>query len=540
MCGIVAIIGPQCTNKRAFEAMLKAIVHRGPDEAGSLTEIQERAVLGIQRLSIIDQQHGHQPVTDLENKVMAVGNGEIYNHKRTRSKADAEFASGGDIEVIPYLYREHGVHCLEHLDGMFAFVLYDGMQNTFLAARDRYGIKPLYFSFDFVDRTWFFASEFKCFVAAGIDVRDIRELPAGHYITNEGITRQWYQLPLPSLCPQLTPSNPVELRSLLEQSISKHLQRDKNIRLGVFLSGGLDSSIITALAAQKVKNLTAFTIGVKDSPDLAAARKVATHLSIELVECDFDPEELIQHLNKTIEITETYNTALVFEGYLTSILSKEAHKRGVKVILSGEGADEIFGGYGLFHNLDESSFHARRRELLTNIGSTECKRLDRATMAYSVEARVPFLDQSVVAWALAQPKKTFIQHQLNGQVIDKLILRQAVENLLPAEIVWRTKLAFDTGSGILQCLDPIANLIDEGKSRMLQQAYGELAIQDRISAYLFTVFQSKFGLVGGKDCFFSMAGNYPLMQPFLHIDEYRCGGTGETNAETTFQRSTIV
>ena len=540
MCGIVAILGSQCTNKRIFEAMLKAIVHRGPDEAGSHIEIQGRAVLGIQRLSIIDQQHGHQPVTDLENKVIAVGNGEIYNHKTIRRTADSEFDSGSDIEVIPYLYRQHGVRCLEYLDGMFGFVLYDGRQNTFLAARDRYGIKPLYFSFDCVDQTWTFASELKCFVAAGIDVKGIRELPAGHYITNEGISRQWYHLPSLSSHAQLTLPSPVELRSLLEQSISKHLQRDKNIRIGVFLSGGLDSSIITALAARKVNNLIAFTIGVKGSPDLVAARRVAAHLSVELVECDFDPEELIQHLNKTIEMTETYNTALVFEGYLTSILSKEARKRGVKVILSGEGADEIFGGYGLFHHLDESSFQARRSELLTNIGSTECKRLDRATMAYSVEARVPFLDQSIVAWALAQPKQTFIQQHLNGSVIDKLVLRQAVENLLPPEIVWRTKLAFDTGSGILQCLDPIANLIDEGKSRMLQQTYGELAIQDRISAYLFTVFQSKFGLVGGRDCFFSMAGNYPLMQPFLHIDEYRCGGTGEINAETTFERSTIV
>ena len=385
MCGIVAVVGQY--DRSTFKGMVKSIAHRGPDEQATY-ELPGRIALGIQRLSIMDVAYGQQPIVKASAGVALVCNGEIYNHLEIRAAADtsAIFASGSDVEAILYLYQKHGVGMLPLIDGMFAFALYDSVGDDFLVGRDRFGIKPLYYVRD--GDSWMFASEVKAFLSTECAQESIREVPPGSLVTRRGIQR-WYLQSIP-----LFPSSqePSAVRYLLESSVAKHLQADHGIRVGIFLSGGLDSSVLAALASRHRPDIVGFTIGTGDSPDVFAARRVAKYLGIRLVECPLSLDHAYRRLSEAVRVTESYNAATVLEGLLTMMLAEAAASEGIKIILSGEGADEIFAGYGFLRDLDTSELTHARQTLLANIGSTECRRLDRATMAYSVEARVPFLD----------------------------------------------------------------------------------------------------------------------------------------------------
>lgn len=436
MCGIVAVIGPD--PGRSLDKMLEAMQHRGPDARGVL--VGKNAALGSQRLSIVGGTHGAQPIHNAGSGLSLVYNGEIYNYKTLQEEFGlAEGKSvASEAEVMFDLFDKFRDKPLPLLDGIFALVVHDEERDTFFAARDRYGVKPLYYLQ--TEDSWFFASEIKAFLETGEDMRLVQELPPGHILTREA-TKPYYT---DSIRPMSVPS-PELLHAMIDHAVSKQLQADPEIKIGVFLSGGLDSSIIAAAASKHRQDIIAFTIGTGITPDVEAARIVAKHLEVETI---LDPGDLEKRLPEAIRAMESFNVVTVIEGILTMELSRAAAEVGVKVILSGGGADELFAGYGFMRNLESVALQASRKILLANIGNTECKRLDRASMAFSVEARVPFLDWQVVEWAMSLPSDCLIR-RAGDTVVQKWILKEAFKDDLPHEIVHRTKVAFDDGSGIL-------------------------------------------------------------------------------------------
>jgi len=464
-----------------------------------------------------------QPFVRPLNKVALVCTGEIYNHTAVRAVARdvAEFASKSDVEVIAYLYEQHGTDMVDLLDGMFAFAMYDSRRDDFFVARDRFGIKPLYYLTD--GKQWLFASEVKAFIRTGYDLRAVREVPPGSMVTRAGV-HPW----LPQSVPRPTSiGDPAILRAVLASSVEKHLQADPDVRIGVFLSGGLDSSIITALAVRQRPDIVAFTIGMDDSPDVSAARRVAEHLGIRLVECPLDLQDAYRRLPEAVRLTESYNAVKVLEGLLTMMLAEAAASEGVKVILLGEGADEVFAGYGFMRKLGSSAMKEACQTLLRNIGSAECMRLDRATMAFSVEARVPFLDPFLVDWAMSLPSTSLVR-QRQGRLIEKWMMREAFSDLLPQDIIWRMKLAYNTGSGIMRLLNRMVEQISDLDVKFARRVFPTAGILDKLGVYLHRIWRKVFGECGGEEMH-AMFGAYPLMP--CSFDVYQSGGTGEDDAE---------
>ncbi|MFI5783577.1 asparagine synthetase B family protein [Nocardia sp. NPDC051570] len=522
MCGIVAIVGgPQLLD---IDRMMGAIAHRGEDSFGTV-EIGQRCALGMHRLSIVGAESGEQPLRSGDGSLHLVCNGEIYNHAAIRSHraGDYEFRTGSDAEVVLALYQQFGAAAVEYLDGMFAFVLYDEQRDTFLAARDRYGIKPLYYIHD--GESWYFASEAKAFLGLGLPIDRVRSLPQGALVTPDGV-RQWYSLDAHR---RTSVPDPALLRALLEASVDKHLIADPGIRIGTYLSGGIDSSIITALSAKRRPDLIAFTVGMEGSPDVAAARRVAEHLGIEHVVCSFDMNQAKALLSEAIHQTESYNQVLVFEGLMSMLLAREVRAHGVKVVLCGEGADEIFAGYGHFRTQSRHLIPALLRESIANIGDNECRRIDRATMAHSLEARVPFLDPAVVEYGLNLPTEAMLR-PTDDRVVEKWVLRKAAEDLLPAEIVWRIKLAFDQGSGILGLLGAVDDEITDAELTDAQRRYPMAGITSKISLFLFRIWREQFGELGG-DNMFRLFGYYPTLQAVIDARSRDNWGTGEPAAD---------
>lgn len=452
MCGFTAFVGDRPTNDHQADVTRGAarIRHRGPDDADSV--MTPHGVLAHQRLSIIDVEGGRQPLANEERSVFLVCNGEIYNAASLRAELERRhrFATRSDSEVIIHLYEEHGAAMVRMLDGMFAFVLIDGPR--FVAARDPFGIKPLYFGRT-SDGLWF-ASELK---ALPRDCHEITELPAGSVMTETGLTR-WFSPTWtePPTAPDA--EDPAALRRVLEHAVDKRLMSD--VPLGVFLSGGLDSSIISALVRRRLSSLHSFAVGREGSEDLTAARRVAEHIGTHHHEYVYTDEEATSVVPKVIESLESYDAALIESAVPCWFVSKLAAEH-VKVVLSGEGADEIFAGYGYFTDIqDPADLHRECARLLFGLHNMNLQRVDRMTMAHGLEGRVPFLDTEVVHAAMrCDPAlKT-----TSSERPEKWMLRRSVEDLLPREIVWRTKQEFAHGSG----------------SHAVLALHGERAVSDR-------------------------------------------------------------
>ena len=441
MCGFTAYVGAS-GQSRLDEArrLAELLRHRGPDDADA--RATRAAALAHRRLSIIDVAGGRQPLANEAGTVELVCNGEIYNFRRLRS-ALAErhrFRTSSDSEVIVHLYEEKGAECVRELDGMFAFVLTDG--ERFLAARDPFGIKPLYFGRDPSGSGWWFASELK---ALPRRCEDVREFPAGHLMTELGLER-WFSPPWLEPPANPDPNDPGALREALERAVEKRLMSD--VPLGVFLSGGLDSSIIAALVRRAIPDLHSFAVGLEGSADLLAARRVAEHIGTNHHEYVYTAAEARAAVVQVIEHLESYDPALIESSVPCYFVSKLAAER-VKVVLSGEGSDEGFAGYGYFADIREPrALHEECARLLMGLHNMNLQRVDRMTMAHALEGRVPFLDVAFVAAAMRQDPALKTRE---GRP-EKWLLRQAVTDLLPPDIVWRTKEEFAEGSGSAQAL----------------------------------------------------------------------------------------
>ncbi|GAC1388526.1 MAG: asparagine synthase B [Ginsengibacter sp.] len=458
MCGIVGIFD---LKKNAEDLRSQALQmsrkqrHRGPDWSGIF--MSENAILVHERLSIVDPTSGKQPLYSSDGKLALAVNGEIYNHKELKKqlKQPYEFLTHSDCEIILALYREKGVDFLEDLNGIFAFALYDKEKDVYLIGRDHMGIIPLYMGWDEFGN-FYVSSELKCINGV---CNKIQEFLPGHYLfSKDGVLKKWYNREWTSFeNVKENKSDEGVLRKALEEAVHRQLMSD--VPYGVLLSGGLDSSIISAIAkkfaARRIETedlqdawypqLHSFAVGLKESPDLAAARKVANHIGTVHHEVNFTIEEGLDALRDVIYHIETYDVTTIRASTPMYLLARVIKSMGVKMVLSGEGADELFGGYLYFHKAPNArEFHEETVRKLSKLHLYDCLRANKSLASWGVEGRVPFLDKEFMDVAMRLNPEDKMAG--NGK-IEKHILRKAFEDYLPEEIAWRQKEQFSDGVG---------------------------------------------------------------------------------------------
>ncbi len=458
MCGIVGVFDLKTASQDLRLQVLdmsKKLRHRGPDWSGIYCG--EKAILAHERLSIVDPQSGGQPLRSADGNLILSVNGEIYNHLDIRKNLaqQYDFLTHSDCEVILALYREKGVDFLEDLSGIFAFALYDTEKDCYLIARDHMGIIPLYMGWDKFGN-FYVASELKALEGT---CNRIEEFLPGHYLySKEGEMRRWYQRDWTGYeNVKENHSSIHDLRTALEEAVHRQMMSD--VPYGVLLSGGLDSSVISAIAkkyaARRVEShdlqeawwpqLHSFAVGLKGSPDLAAARVVATHIGSVHHEIEFTIQEALDALRDVVYHLETYDVTTIRASTPMYLMARVIKSMGIKMVLSGEGADEIFGGYLYFHKApDAKSFHEETVRKLSKLHLYDCLRANKSLAAWGVEGRVPFLDKEFmdVAMRLNPADKMAIDGKM-----EKWILRKAFEDYLPESIAWRQKEQFSDGVG---------------------------------------------------------------------------------------------
>ena len=459
MCGIACIFNireqSDAMRRKALE-MSRKLRHRGPDWSGIWSG--GSAVLAHERLSIVDPESGGQPLLSPDGRQVLAVNGEIYNHQeiRRRYAGKYDFRTGSDCEVILALYRDKGPDFLEELSGIFAFALYDEDKDAFLIARDPIGVIPLYIGFDDADGKVYVASELKAL--EGQCERYEPFLPGHCYWSPEPGMKRWYTRDWKDYeAVRDNPADPAELRAALEASVKRQLMSD--VPYGVLLSGGLDSSVISAIAekysAMRIEDdsmtrawwprLHSFAVGLKGAPDLAKARLVAEHIGTVHHEINYTIQEGLDAIRDVIYYTETYDVTTIRASTPMYLLARVIKSMGIKMVLSGEGADEIFGGYLYFHKApDAQAFHEETVRKLSKLHLYDCLRANKSLSAWGVEGRVPFLDKEFldVAMRLNPAAK-----MCPGSTIEKKIVREACADLIPDEIAWRQKEQFSDGVG---------------------------------------------------------------------------------------------
>ncbi len=479
MCGILGIFGSHTSKSYDFQNMLSILAHRGPDDSGVIRE--DNFLLGHQRLAIVDVEGGHQPLRDTQRKVYGICNGEIYNFQAIRDRLgqNYHFQSHVDSEILLPLYEQLGSGLTRSLDGMFSFVIGDGKE--FLAARDPIGIKPLYYGTS--EDNVFFSSEIKALVE---HTEEIKEFPNGYYYHSQEGLQPYYQLPQEQVFIKDVDTVIAKIRQTLSTSVDKRLMSD--VPVGVFLSGGLDSSVIAALMKQRLPELHSFSVGLPNSPDLKAARLVAEHLGTIHHEYVYTEEEMQAVLPDVIYYLESYDPSLVRSAIPCYIVSRLASQY-VKVILSGEGSDELFAGYSYFANFDDpQELHQESVRILKGLHNLNLQRVDRMTMANSLEGRVPFLDTEFIEMCLSIDPALKL-YQTFG--IEKWLLRKAFEDLLPQEIVWRDKMEFAQGCASSTVLEDSAN--DIITDTQLEGAITQgLPVSSKEELFYYRIFQTHF------------------------------------------------
>jgi asparagine synthase (glutamine-hydrolysing) len=459
MCGIACILNIDSDHEKYREravAMARRLRHRGPDWSGVFAD--EHAVLAHERLSIVDVEHGAQPLTSRGNDTVLAVNGEIYNHRALRAEfSDYPFKTASDCEPIIPLFERHGVEFLNRLSGIFAFVLYDRRSNDYLIARDPIGVTPLYYGRD-EHGTLHVASEMKALIEV---CRQFEDFPPGHYLTKamdkpaKYYDPEWrtYETVLKR------PRDPASLHTALEAAVHQQLMSD--VPYGVLISGGLDSSVVAAVtqrfARRRIEDddqaeawwprLHSFCIGLEGSPDLAAARKVADAIGTVHHEFVFTIQEGLDALQDVIYHIETYDVTSIRASTPMFLMMRRIKAMGIKMVLSGEGADEVFGGYLYFHKAPNArEFHEETVRKLDSLYKYDCLRANKSSAAWGIEIRVPFLDREFLDVAMSiDPHEKMV----GPGKMEKHILRKAFESDLPKEIAWRQKEQFSDGVGYL-------------------------------------------------------------------------------------------
>ena len=457
MCGIVSIFNVKKQTHELREKALRMsqkIRHRGPDWSGIYCG--GSAILAHERLSIVDPESGGQPLFSPDRKQVLAVNGEIYNHQEIRCRyADRyEFQTGSDCEVILALYRDKGIDFLEDISGIFAFALYDEEKDEFLIARDPIGVIPLYIGYD-SDGTVYVASELKAL--EGQCERYEPFLPGHYYWSKEPgmkryYTRDWFDYD----AVKDNGASVDAIRDALKDSVERQLMSD--VPYGVLLSGGLDSSVISAIAEQFSEHriednsqtraywprLHSFAVGLKGAPDLEKAKLVADHIGTVHHEINYTIQEGLDAIRDVIYFM-TYDVTTVRASTPMYLLARVIKSMGIKMVLSGEGADEVFGGYLYFHKAPNAkAFHEETVRKLSKLHYYDCLRANKSLSAWGVEGRVPFLDKEFLDVAMRTNPEA---KMCPGTTIEKKIVREAFADMLPAGIAWRQKEQFSDGVG---------------------------------------------------------------------------------------------
>ncbi|AYO58165.1 asparagine synthase B [Chryseobacterium sp. 6424] len=460
MCGIVCLFDARQnteTLRPQILEMSKKIRHRGPDWSGIYQD--KNVIFSHERLAIVDPTSGKQPLYTKDGKVVLAVNGEIYNHQEIRKEfPDYEFLTQSDCEVILALYRRDGKNFLEKLNGIFAFALYDSENGVYLVGRDHMGICPLYHGWD-RSGNYYVASELKALEGV---CKTIETFLPGHFLYSEDgyDLQKWYHRDWEDF--ENVKGNTTDIsaiRESLEAAVHRQLMSD--VPYGVLLSGGLDSSIIAAVTAKYARNriesgdtqeawyprLHSFAVGLEGSPDLEAARKAADHIGSIHHEVHFTVQEGLDAVRDVIYHLETYDVTTVRASTPMYLLARVIKSMGIKMVLSGEGSDELFGGYLYFHKAPNArEFHEETVRKLSKLHLYDCLRANKALMSWGIEGRVPFLDKEFIDTAMSVNPKDKMIDKTKGKM-EKWVLRKAFEDLLPESIAWRQKEQFSDGVG---------------------------------------------------------------------------------------------
>lgn len=514
MCSIFGILDVQEADDALRQTALRQsrlLRHRGPDWSGSYTH--PHAVLAHERLAIVDVNTGAQPLLSADGECALAVNGEIYNHQELRAGelADYAFTTASDCEVILPLYQRHGAGFLNDLRGMFAFVLFDADNDHWLIARDPIGIIPLYYGHDDQGRTYV-ASEMKALMEV---CAEVHEFPPGHYWQKGDAAPVRYFEPAWREFDAVDKgeTDRGELFRALDDSVRSHLMSD--VPYGVLLSGGLDSSVIAALAARHAERrvedneqspawwprLHSFAVGLEGSPDLAAAQKVADHIGTVHHGFTYTLQEGLDALEEVIAHLETYDVTTIRAATPMYLMARKIRAMGIKMVLSGEGADEIFGGYLYFHKApDAKEFHAETVRKVSRLHMYDCLRANKAMSAWGVEARVPFLDRDFMDYAMSiNPADKMIGE--GG--MEKQVVREAFEELLPFEVAWRQKEQFSDGVGygwIDALRDNADERVSDAQMASAARRFPHNTPDTKEAYYYRTVFEQHFPLPSAAQC----------------------------------------
>jgi asparagine synthase (glutamine-hydrolysing) len=458
MCGIVCAFDVKESTEVLRPQLLemsKKIRHRGPDWSGIYAN--DKAILAHERLAIVDPASGKQPILSPNGKLVLAANGEIYNHRELRKQFEGkyDFKTASDCEVILALYQEKGVDFLDEMNGIFGFTIYDAEKDEYFVARDHMGIIPLYMGWD-KNGTFYVASELKALEGT---CTKIELFPPGHYLhSSDGELKRWYSrdwMEYDAVKDNATSIQ--EIKEALEAAVHRQLMSD--VPYGVLLSGGLDSSVTSAIAkkyAQKrvesgdttdawYPQLHSFSVGLEGSPDLAAAEKVAKHIGTVHHEIKFTIQEGLDAIKDVVYNLETYDVTTIRASTPMYLMARVIKSMGIKMVLSGEGADELFGGYLYFHKAPNAKeFHEETVRKLSKLHMYDCLRANKSLASWGIEGRVPFLDKEFMDVAMRiNPQDKMI----NGERMEKWVVRKAFEDMLPESVAWRQKEQFSDGVG---------------------------------------------------------------------------------------------
>ena len=470
MCGIVCafdvkestdVLRPQLLE------MSKKVRHRGPDWSGIYAD--EKAILTHERLAIVDPASGKQPLFSEDGKLVLAANGEIYNHRELRKQFEGKynFQTESDCEVILALYKEKGVDFLDEMNGIFGFAIYDAEKDEYFVARDHMGIIPLYMGWD-QNGTFYVASELKALEGT---CTKIELFPPGHYLhSSDGELKKWYSRDWMEYdAVKENETSIKEIKEALEAAVHRQLMSD--VPYGVLLSGGLDSSVTSAIAKKYAQKrvesddtteawwpqLHSFSVGLEGSPDLAAAQVVADHIGTVHHEIKFTIQEGLDAIKDVVYNLETYDITTIRASTPMYLMARVIKSMGIKMVLSGEGADELFGGYLYFHKApNPHEFHEETVRKLDKLHMYDCLRANKSLAAWGIEGRVPFLDKEFMDVAMRiNPKDKMI----NGERMEKWVVRKAFEDMLPESVAWRQKEQFSDGVGY-SWIDTLKEVVD--------------------------------------------------------------------------------
>lgn len=506
MCGIVCAYelkqGTEEVRQQVLE-MSKKVRHRGPDWSGIYSD--DKAVLAHERLSIVDPASGKQPLFSPDGKLVLAANGEIYNHRELRRQFEGkyDFQTESDCEVILALYQEKGADFVDELNGIFAFSIYDSEKDEYFVARDHMGIIPLYQGWDKYG-TFYVASELKAL--EGVCTK-IELFPPGHYLSSaKGELTRWYKRDwMEYEAVKDSETSIQKLKDALEAAVKRQLMSD--VPYGVLLSGGLDSSITSAVAKKYAEmrvesddtqgawwpRLHSFSVGLEGSPDLAAAQKVADHIGTVHHEIKFTIQEGLDAIRDVIYNLETYDITTIRASTPMYLMARVIKSMGVKMVLSGEGADEIFGGYLYFHKAPNAQeFHEETVRKLSKLHMYDCLRANKSLAAWGIEGRVPFLDKEFMDVAMSiNPQDKMI----NGERMEKWVIRKAFEEYLPESVAWRQKEQFSDGVGY-SWIDTLKEMVGEKVTdEMMASAHFRFPIQtpqNKEEYYYRSIFEEHF------------------------------------------------